>query len=336
MILALGVAFLVSFIGLIYVAFLKPPPSKICGSPNGPRVSSPRIKLNDGRHLAYKEFGVSKEKAQYKVIVCHGLRSCKDMDLPISQELMEELKLYLVIYDRAGHCESDPYPSRSIKTDTFDIQEVADKLELGTKFYVIGFSAGTYPVWGCVKYIPHRLLGAALVVPPVNFWWPSFPSALSQRLFTKLPRSYKRTYWIAYYTPWLMYWWMTQKWFENFNIRRMLCDSDLAIIKRIEEHPKQNRCNPIQQGEYECNIRDLLCNFGKWEFDPMELSNPFHDNEGSVHMWQGCEDYVVPIELNRFIAQKLPWIQYHELPNNGHLLVHEAHNLEVILRTLLV
>ena len=69
---------------------------------------------------------------------------------------MEELKLYLVIYDRAGHCESDPYPSRSIKTDTFDIQEVADKLELGTKFYVIGFSAGTYPVWGCVKYIPHR------------------------------------------------------------------------------------------------------------------------------------------------------------------------------------
>ena len=61
---------------------------------------------------------------------------------------MEELKLYIVIYDRAGHRESDPYPSRSVKTKTFDIQELADKLELGTKFYVIGCSLETYAVWG--------------------------------------------------------------------------------------------------------------------------------------------------------------------------------------------
>ena len=69
---------------------------------------------------------------------------------------MEELKLYIVIYDRAGHCESDPYPSRSVKTEAFDIQELADKLELGTKFYVMGCSVGAYALWGCLKYIPHR------------------------------------------------------------------------------------------------------------------------------------------------------------------------------------
>lgn len=68
----------------------------------------------------------------------------------------------------------------------------------------------------------------------------------------------------------------------------------------------------------------------------MDLSNPFPDNNGFVHMWQGSEDLVVPTELNRFIARKLPWIQYHELPNSGHLLVHEAQNFEAILRALLV
>lgn len=67
----------------------------------------------------------------------------------------------------------------------------------------------------------------------------------------------------------------------------------------------------------------------------MDLSNPFPDNNGSVHIWQGCEDRVVPLEFNRFIAQKLPWIQYHEVPNAGHLIIHDAENFEAILRALL-
>ncbi|KAL0540495.1 hypothetical protein IC582_020503 [Cucumis melo] len=156
MIRVIGATILLGIIGWIYQRLKKAPPPRICGSANGPPLSSPRVKLNDGRHLAYRELGVPKEKAQYKIILCHGLDSCKDMDLPISQELMEELKLYLLVYDRAGYCESDPNPSRSVKTEAFDIQELADKLEIGTKFYVIGCSMGTYPVWACLKFIPHR------------------------------------------------------------------------------------------------------------------------------------------------------------------------------------
>ncbi|XP_038890210.1 uncharacterized protein LOC120079849 [Benincasa hispida] len=329
----IGAAFALGFIGWIYQTLIKPPPPRICGLANGPPLTSPRIKLNDGRHLAYRELGVSKEEAQYKIILCHGLDSCKDMDLPISQELMEELKLYLVVYDRAGYCESDPNPTRSVKTEAFDIQELADKLKLGTKFYVIGCSMGTYPIWGCLKYIPHRLLGASLVVPIVNFWWPSLPSALSQHSFEKFPESYKRTFRIAHYTPWLFYCWMTQKWFKILGRQGMFLHSDSTILNRLLKRPEQKKV--LQQGEHESLHRDLLCAYGKWEFDPMELTNPFPDNKGSVHMWQGSEDRIVPIELNRFIAQKLPWIQYHELPNYGHLLVHEAQNFEAILRALL-
>ena len=87
MIIAMGVAFAMGFIGWVYVALLKPPSPKLCGSPNGPPLSSPRVKLSDGRHLAYKELGVRKEEARYKIIISHGLYSCKDMDLPISQVL---------------------------------------------------------------------------------------------------------------------------------------------------------------------------------------------------------------------------------------------------------
>ncbi|XP_004141637.1 uncharacterized protein LOC101207737 [Cucumis sativus] len=336
MITVIGATILLGIIGRwIYQRLIKvPPPRIICGLANGPPLTSPRVKLNDGRHLAYKEIGVPKEEAQYKIIVCHGYENCKDMDLPIAQEVLEELKVYLLLFDRAGYCESDPNPSRSVKTEAFDIQELADKLEIGTKFYVIGLSMGTYPIWACLKYIPHRLLGASLVVPSVNFWWPSFPSALSQHSFEKLPKSFKRTYKIAYYTPWLINLWMTQKWFPAFERDGLFLASDLTIANRMDKLPGKK--NALLQGEHESLHRDIICANGKWEFDPMELTNPFPDNKGSVHMWQGSQDRVVPIELNRFIVQKLPWIQYHELPNYGHLLVHEAPNFELVLRALLV
>lgn len=68
----------------------------------------------------------------------------------------------------------------------------------------------------------------------------------------------------------------------------------------------------------------------------MDLSNPFPQNQSSVHIWQGYEDKVVPFQLQRYISCKLPWIQYHEVPDGGHLIVHYAGLCEAILRALLL
>ena len=87
-----------------------------------------------------------------------------------------------------------------------------------------------------------------------------------------------------------------------------------------------------QQGEFESFHRDRIVGFGKVEFDPMDLKNPFADGEGSVHLWHGDEDGLVPVALQRYIAEKLPWIRYHEIPNAGHLLVLD--NKEAILKEL--
>ena len=57
---------------------IKPPPPKICGSPDGPIITASRIKLKDGRHIAYKETGViPREIAQYKVIFVHGFNGSR-------------------------------------------------------------------------------------------------------------------------------------------------------------------------------------------------------------------------------------------------------------------
>lgn len=90
-----------------------------------------------------------------------------------------------------------------------------------------------------------------------------------------------------------------------------------------------------QRGIFVSLRRDFLVGFGNWEFDPMHISNPFPPNESSVHIWQGHEDKVVPIQLQRHVSAKLPWIQYHEVPDVGHLIVHDSKLCEAILRALL-
>lgn len=198
----------VVLLGWAFQAILRPPPPKLCGSAGGPPVTSPRIKLRDGRYLAYREDGVQRDKAKYKIITVHAFDSTKDFPSPVSKELVDDLGIYLVAFDRAGYGESDPNPGRNVKSEALDIEELADKLDLGV-FYVLGVSMGGYSVWGCLQYIPHRLAGAALVVPVINYWWPSFPAEVSRQAFKKLIVTEQRTLRIAHNAPYLLYLWMT-------------------------------------------------------------------------------------------------------------------------------
>jgi pimeloyl-ACP methyl ester carboxylesterase len=73
-----------------------------------------------------------------------------------AQELAEELGIYLLYFDRAGYGDSDANQARGLKSDATDVEELADALQLGDKFYVVGLSLGGYTAWSCLHYIPHR------------------------------------------------------------------------------------------------------------------------------------------------------------------------------------
>lgn len=338
MIVQIVVAIFAGLLGWAYVAS-KPSPPKVCGSPGGPPITSPRVRLSDGRHLAYKEAGVSKKDAKYKIIVIHGFDSSKDLNLPVSQELIEELRIYFLSFDRAGYGESDPHPMRSVKSEAFDIQELADKLEIGPKFYVIGVSMGAYPVWSCLNYIPHRLSGASLVVPFVNYWWPCIPANLSKEALNSQLVQDQWVFRVAHYTPWLFNWWMTQTWFPSLSIMEgnttILSRPDLEMLKKLSDTPSVGQEKVRQQGVYESLFRDIMAGYGKWEFDPTDIKNPFPNNEGSVHIWQGSEDKIISRKLNHYLSEKLPWVRYHEVPDAGHLLIFNSSLCEAIIRELL-
>ncbi|XP_050892129.1 uncharacterized protein LOC127097677 [Lathyrus oleraceus] len=331
---------LIVILALSYKA-IKPPAPRTCGSPGGPPITATRIKLRDGRYLAYKEYGVPKQSASKKIVFIHGFGSCRHdtvIATNLPSGLLEELGAYIVSFDRPGYGESDADPKRSPKSLALDVEELADNLELGPKFYVMGFSMGGQAVWGCLKFIPHRLAGASLLTPVINYWWHGFPYNMSVKAYyEQLPRD-QWALRVAHYVPWLTYWWFTQNWFPTSSVVQanpaVLSPQDLSVVSNFvkKEHPSQVK----QQGEHESICRDTMVGFGAWDFDPLDLDNPFPDNTTQVHLWQGTDDRLVDVTLQRYIVKKLPWIQYHELAGAGHLFPYIEEVSAAIIKTQLV
>ncbi|CAN8278241.1 unnamed protein product [Cochlearia groenlandica] len=335
---------LVSFVGALSCVYqtIQPPPPKLVGSPGGAAVTASRIKLRDGRHLAYDEFGYPKDEAKFKIIFIHGFGSCMRDSLFLtflSPALVEELRIYTVSFDRPGYGESDPDPNRSPKSIALDIEELADGLGLGSKFYVFGFSMGGQIAWACLKYIPHRLAGAALVAPAINFWWRNLPGDITREAFSERFPADQWVTRVAHYAPWLSYWWNTQKWFPISNVIAgnpiVFSRQDKEVLSKLGS-ARPNQAYISQQGEYESLHRDLNVAFSSWEFDPLDLQDPFPNKNGSVHVWNGDEDKFVPVKVQRYIASKLPWIHYHEIAGAGHLLPLMEGMTDKIIKSLFV
>ncbi|GAA0185472.1 hydrolase [Lithospermum erythrorhizon] len=315
---ALPLGLLLLFGIWMYISIVPPPP-KICGTPGGPPVTGARITLRDGRHLAYEEYGVPKEMAKYKIIYVHGHSQNKRDPFPSTPGLFEEFQAYIVAFDRPGYGESDPDSKRTVKSTTLDIEELADQLELGDKFHVIGYSSGGAITWGCLKYIPHRLAGAILMAPGISFWWPGLPKDLSEQALKQQEPWMQWNFLIAHYAPWLLYWWNTQN-TQVFFPQRKEIHNPQSVNTLSNSDPQQNSDEEYstQQGLYESFLRDFMVGFGKWEFEPLDLENSFNNSDVSIQLWQGGADEAVPVVLQRYIVERLPWIEYHEVPNVGH------------------
>ncbi|CAL5067601.1 unnamed protein product [Urochloa decumbens] len=336
----LMLALFVSLSALLYKQ-LHPPPPKIPDSPGGPPITANRTRLSDGRYLAYLESGVPKEEAKYKIIFVHGFDSCRYDALPISTELARELGIYLLSFDRPGYAESDPHPGRTEKSIALDIAELADNLQLGPKFYLAGFSMGGEIMWSCLKYIPHRLSGVAILGPVGNYWWAGLPPNVSwEAWYQQLPQD-QWAVWVAHHLPWLTYWWNSQKLFPASSViaynPALLSEEDKLIIPKFAHRTYMPQIR--QQGEHECLHRDMMVGFGKWSWSPLQLEDPFAGSDGKgkkVHLWHGAEDLIVPVSLSRYISEKLPWVVYHELPTSGHLFPIADGMADAIVRSLLL
>ncbi|XP_049394819.1 uncharacterized protein LOC125859152, partial [Solanum stenotomum] len=227
------------------------------------KMCSKKLRLSDGRNLAYKERGVAKEKSNYRIIIVHGFNSSKESEFLAPQEMMNKMGIYVVQYDRAGYGESDPNPKRSQRSEACDIEELADHLQLGSKFYIISNSMGSYPTWSCIKHISQRLAGVAFVVPIVNYQWPSLPLNLIED--DKRKKNYWWMMFLARYVPRSLLHWLV--------IAKSSTSSSTKNVPEFEMEKLRSR------SDFDNLCNDFLVAFSKWDFDPLELiSCPILEN----------------------------------------------------------
>jgi pimeloyl-ACP methyl ester carboxylesterase len=110
-------------------------------------------------------------------------------------------------------------------------------MDLGPTFCLAGFSMGGEVMWSCLKYIPHRLSGVAILSPVGNYWWAGFPANVSREAWNVQVPQDKWAVRMAHHTPWLTYWWNTQMLFPassviSFN-PAIMSREDMAVLPQV-------------------------------------------------------------------------------------------------------
>ncbi|KAE8689252.1 putative nucleotide binding protein [Hibiscus syriacus] len=146
------------------------------------------------------------------------------------------------------------------------------------------------------------------MAPVINYWWPGLPANLSKEAYSlQLPQD-QWALRVAHYMPFLVFWWNTQKLFPASSVISRRPENYSLKISKFKKKCSETESQGMghvatQQGVFESLHRDMRIGFGKWEFDPLDLDNPFPNNEGSVHLWMGDEDRLVPVIHQRYIAK---------------------------------
>lgn len=328
-----------------HVAF--PPPVPLAN------VTAPRVTLADGRQVAYSEAGAPAADAKRHVLFLHPWQGSRLYYLAFfPPALLKELKVRMVSYDRPGYGQSDPNPGRTPQSEAEDIAQIADLLEMGSKFHVLAFSMGGYAAWACLRYIPERLAGVGMVAPILNYWWRSRTDAERAEVWKEHVRAEDRyTLLIARHAPFLLHWWLTQRVFPRGNycsfrgdaVTARMAPKDMEGLASVAKGDESAAVEAYRQGPAESWYRDLLIMAGDWGFDLSDIhldpggssgdgGGGFH---GAAHLWQGTDDWAVPAPPQRLAARVLPALNYHEVEGEGHLFLLNATWARAVLTQML-
>ncbi|CAL0329098.1 unnamed protein product [Lupinus luteus] len=310
--------------------------------------SADRVLLPDGRYMAYRERGVSADKARFSIIVPHAFLSSRLAGIPgVKDSLLEEFGIHLLTYDLPGFGESDPHPKRNLKSSATDMSFLADALRVN-KFWVVGYSSGSLHAWAALRYIPVRLAGAAMFAPMVNPYDPIMTREERRRTWSKWTRKRQIMYFLARRCPRFLAFFYRRSFLsgKHGQIDRWLSLSlgkrDKALMEDpvYEEFWQRDVEESIRQGNVKPFVEEAALQVSNWGFGLSDLKlqkikrsrnvltwlksmlieapDEYSGFLGPIHIWQGMDDKVVPPSMTDFVHRKLPGAAVHKLPYEGH------------------
>lgn len=268
------------------------------------------IQLNDGRKLAYQEYGDPHGKPLLFFHTILGSRVELAFD---GAEYARQYGFRLILPDRPGFGLSDADPERSYLSWADDIAQLLDKLKI-KKTQICGYAMGGQYALACAYALPKRvsritLISSGAAITDKQEMEQMVPFyRLNYRLAKNLPKVHRLLVSVTRKG-------VLQNPDGLFNLMGdKIALKDAALMKdtRFREHYLHSLREGVRQSATSPSWEAVLY-ANDWGFDPAAI-------EQAVDVWHGECDRHVPFCLGQKLAEQLPNATLYRCPDDGHFL----------------
>ncbi|CAI5496303.1 unnamed protein product [Closterium sp. Naga37s-1] len=133
-----------------------------------------RVRLADGRLLAWQEFGVPQGSARHTLLVVHAPPLCRTAGFPgLSEAFFHQRSIRVISFDLPGTGFSDPLPLQATTTTASfasavadDIKQLAQQLHIVPGLWIVGFGLGSPLAHAAAERLGQGLVAGLLLLGP--------------------------------------------------------------------------------------------------------------------------------------------------------------------------
>jgi pimeloyl-ACP methyl ester carboxylesterase len=274
----------------------------------------------DGRTLAVLEAG---DESGHTVVAIHGTPGSGLLWRGLVEDV-EARGIRLLAYDRPGYGGSDPHPGRTVADGAGDVAAIADALGID-RFAVEGGSGGGPHTLACAALLPDRVVAAVSLagVAPYPAEGLDWLEGMGQDNLDEFGATLAGRETLERYL-------------------REQADAMLAAEPNAIAETLRSLLSPpdaaVLTGEFagylaESTRRAVGERLDGWIDDDFVFVNPWgfelDDIRVPVQLLHGAQDRFVPIAHGEWLAERIPEVDAHLSPEDGHLTIQLAHIGEV-------
>ncbi|KAL5344025.1 Alpha/Beta hydrolase protein [Aspergillus crustosus] len=282
---------------------------RIPGSLLAPKSAAPRplqspanqkITLHDGRTLGFAEFGAPKG---FPLLYFHGFPSSR-LEGSGVESIARKKGLRIIAPDRPGYGLSTFQPARRIPDWPGDVQTLVDHLGL-SRFAVLGGSGGGPYALACAHLLPREKLVGLGVLAGAGPWEAGLQHvSLPRRLISLMARRIPGLLEVGLDgTIGALRWAVSTKpvirWVENWLEQQEPSDKSGLPIEERRQMVLTMMFEAFTQGSA-ATVQEAVLLSQNWGFN---LQDVRYDK---IRIWHGEKDANAPIEMIRYMAEKLP------------------------------